>query len=302
MGTHRLKELAFRLRRGLCRRLLPFTPNPRPDSLPFVSGDTFRAMADHIYENGREFRPEAVRAGAVIFVDVKMIDRYFAEAHPKIAAKYVLITHNGDRNIDAALAAKLDDRIAAWFAQNVAVRHDKIRPIPIGLENRYYCNNGLPRIFARLRRAATPKKNRILYGFTVATNPTERQPALDALSTCASADRLEGWPIPPEYARVLHGYKFVASPPGNGIDCIRTWEALLLRTVPIVKRNIMNEHFLGLGLPLVLIDDWRDLAAWDEKKLSEMYLALESGFDDPHTMFAPWRKMIEDAARAVGRR
>ena len=34
-------------------------------------------------------------------------------------------------------------------------------------------------------------------------------------------------------------FAFVASPSGNGLDCHRTWEALLLRSIPIVKVSVL---------------------------------------------------------------
>lgn len=292
------KNAAFRLRRGLGRRLLRFSADPRPISLPFVSGDTFRALADHIYEGDEAaFRPESVKPGDVVFVDVKCIGRYFSALHGRIGARYVLVTHNGDRNVDEALAKLVDDRLVAWFAQNVAVRHEKIFPIPIGLENQHYCNNGLVRVFSSLRKAApVVKKDRVLFGFNIATNSAERQPAFDALSRSPLAENLQGWPEPPEYAKILRGCKFVASPPGNGLDCHRTWEAMLLRTVPIVKRNFMHEHFLGLGLPLLLVNDWREIQSWDEKFLRDTYGRLEPAFASPYLLFEPWRRMIEEKA------
>lgn len=50
------------------------------------------------------------------------------------------------------------------------------------------------------------------------------------------------------------GYTFEISPHGNGLDCHRTWEALLLNTIPIVPRSPLNE--LHKQFPIVIVDDW----------------------------------------------
>ena len=43
-------------------------------------------------------------------------------------------------------------------------------------------------------------------------------------------------PLAPASHWLQHAhFAFVASPSGNGLDCHRTWEALLLRSIPIVK-------------------------------------------------------------------
>ena len=52
-------------------------------------------------------------------------------------------------------------------------------------------------------------------------------------------------------------YAFVASPFGGGPDCHRTWEALILGCIPIVKSSGMDPLFEGL--PVLIIQKWSDL-------------------------------------------
>ena len=52
-------------------------------------------------------------------------------------------------------------------------------------------------------------------------------------------------------------YKFILSPEGAGMDCHRTWEALMIGCIPIVKRSLLNE--LYEDLPIVIVDDWNEL-------------------------------------------
>ena len=53
---------------------------------------------------------------------------------------------------------------------------------------------------------------------------------------------------------VMKNYKFILSPPGAGEDTHRTWEALYIGTIPIVKKSNLNE--LYEDLPVLVIDDW----------------------------------------------
>lgn len=53
-------------------------------------------------------------------------------------------------------------------------------------------------------------------------------------------------------------YAFVLSPFGNGMDCHRTWEALLCGCIPIVRSSIFNELFDGL--PVLVVDKWEDIS------------------------------------------
>jgi hypothetical protein len=49
-------------------------------------------------------------------------------------------------------------------------------------------------------------------------------------------------------------YAFVLSPHGNGLDCHRTWEALILGCIPIVKRSLLDS--LYEDLPVLIVYNW----------------------------------------------
>jgi hypothetical protein len=52
-------------------------------------------------------------------------------------------------------------------------------------------------------------------------------------------------------------YAFVISPHGNGLDCHRTWEALALGCIPIVKSSPLDPMFAGL--PVWIVKDWSEV-------------------------------------------
>lgn len=246
--------------------------SPHPSSAPFISGDSFRALADHRYEDKGVCDPAAINAGDVVFVATSHLESFSSKYLPYIKAPFILITHNGDGNIDERRAQLADDRrIIRWFAQNVAFAHPKIQPIPIGLENLHYYDYGIIGDFRRLQGKHTERKARILYGFTVGTNIAEREPALRALKAAKAAEELERVNSR-EYRKRLAEYCFVASPPGNGLDCHRTWETLYLGVIPIVKRSPIFD--LLPGFPGIIIDKWSQILDYDERWLSERYYEL----------------------------
>ena len=88
-----------------------------------------------------------------------------------------------------------------------------------------------------------------------------------------------------DYLKEMAEYKFALSPRGWGPDCYRTWEALLVGTIPIVKRN---QHDLILSmrgphgsqldrlyenLPILVIDDWKEIT---QEFLEEQYKIITS--------------------------
>lgn len=274
---------------GIRRRAIARSANPRPSSYPYISGDSFRALSDHIYEDrGQSFNTLAVRENDLVFVATHLVREFFDLCHPRIQDRYTLITHNSDDNVTEELAALADEKIVAWHAQNLLAPHPKISPIPIGLENLHYYNNGVINDFTRLRKQTFLKRNRILHSFKVATNPGIRQPADDSLKRHPLVDCISGVRSH-YYRRILCGYKFVASPPGNGIDCHRTWEAMYLGVVPIVISSYVA-HYFG-SYPMWVVADWKELEGMSEADLSQKYHEIKNReFDERKLSMDYWQE------------
>jgi hypothetical protein len=76
---------------------------------------------------------------------------------------------------------------------------------------------------------------------------------------------------PINYYRSISNAKYVLSPEGNGIDCHRTYEALLAGCVPIVEDNpLIREKYTEL--PVLYTKDYSDLAEDTLQKKWEMML------------------------------
>jgi hypothetical protein len=58
--------------------------------------------------------------------------------------------------------------------------------------------------------------------------------------------------------KTMTEFAFVLSPFGNGMDCHRTWEALLCGCIPIVRSTVFNELFEGL--PVLIVEKWSDIS------------------------------------------
>ena len=62
--------------------------------------------------------------------------------------------------------------------------------------------------------------------------------------------RLDTW-------RLMSQYAFVLCPPGNGLDTHRTWEALVLGCIPVVKTSGLDT--LYANLPVLIVKKWGDV-------------------------------------------
>jgi hypothetical protein len=78
-----------------------------------------------------------------------------------------------------------------------------------------------------------------------------------------------------EYWRAHGDHAFVMSPVGNGLDCHRTWEALALGSIPIVKKSILTSKLYD-DLPVVIVNDWSEitfenLTRWKQYVLNNVF-------------------------------
>mmetsp|Transcript_38376 Transcript_38376/g.119797 ORF Transcript_38376/g.119797 Transcript_38376/m.119797 type:complete len:146 (-) Transcript_38376:40-477(-) len=99
----------------------------------------------------------------------------------------------------------------------------------------------------------------------------------------------------------LANYRFLTSPPGSGIQTAKNIEALLVLTVPIVRRPeglVTYDDLLDLGFPLVLVSRWKEVtrnstAAW----WAALSPRLESFRRNCLTTEGFWRIYVGDVSR-----
>jgi hypothetical protein len=272
-------------------------PRDRRPSEPYITGDTFRAYAHYILdEEIHSFPAEKVQKGDVIFVQTGLIEPFFTRAHPKIQHPYILVTHNNDLPAPGPGLAYLDDpKLIAWFAQNVeTVVHPKLHPIPIGLENRYNSNGNPLVVTQEVKKWGKAAKQYLLYmNFYIGTRKDERTLVHDLFKNkpfCKSAKRLPYR----HFLRDMAQSYFVLCPRGNGLDCHRPWEALLMGSIPIVKSSAMDSAFDGL--PVVIVRDWNEITEeFLRKKLEEMQ---KKTYALDRLYFPYWKKMVEESRKA----
>jgi hypothetical protein len=234
-----------------------------------------------------------VRPGAIIFCESEKADEEFVNVLETLRDPVVLLLGNSDEN-HAGNAQRLKSTLPAesvLFAQNLVERIDGVSPLPIGLENAWRANHGTVRPFRLLRRKTERKIFRVMWTFSEKTNPTTRGIAADWLYRAAVADDL-GKISTTEHKKSLSRYAFVASPPGNGLDTHRTWEALYLRCVPIVVRSAMTEAYELLGLPVWVVDSYQEVEELDEAGLEATYWSFFPGFAAEELWSPYWINLI----------
>lgn len=246
-----------------------------------------------------ELEPDAaaidrLRGRRTIFVYTHLVRSFIERVLPRLDHRFVLITHNSDHGIDAHFLPALGDaRIVHWFAQNASLRHPHLTALPIGIANAQWPHGDLPALLAAANRVRERRRPVLYVNFDVRTNPAVRAPLLQQLQRSPLA-----WCAAPrpfaQYLEDMAGCRWVLSPPGNGVDCHRTWETLYLGATPIVLRSDAGAA-LHDGLPVVQL---ADLAAVDPSLLAaaEAGVAAAGGAWERLTM-RYWRSRVAEQAR-----
>jgi hypothetical protein len=265
----------------------------------FILRWTFQEACDFVYdptvhvlqwptaEQGVTFNPKLVKPGNLIFV--RNAPQFFQTIHPLIENPYMILTmgefHESMK--DKWLNDLKDDKIIAWFSIHACERtHPKFYPMPIGLfQPREHFTNRvtLSELFKRLREK--PKTKLVYSNYSDRLGKKPDRADLDAVIQNKSWVTFgPAQPLPfVDYMKEMSECKFALSPKGRGIDCYRTWEALIVGTIPIVKSSQLND--LYKGLPVLIINDWRELS---EEFLNEKYKEIASKKYDISPLFCEY--------------
>ena len=225
----------------------------------------------------------ALHDGNSIYVCSELLPYFVNIILPKINKHFVLVT--GDSDITVPIEAITPKQtnilinnpfLCKWFAQNTQMYMcDKIIQLPIGLDyhtistnpSHNWRTNGegyLPRyqehILLHIRQNMSPfqdRINKIYINFSLENDRfKQREIALKQIpeelmvKNLNFTKRTQNW-------KNMTDYAFVLSPFGNGMDCHRTWEALCLGCIPILKAPNFKKMFENL--PVLIVNEWTDI-------------------------------------------
>ena len=263
----------------------------RPTSFPFVSGDTFASMADLVITADTDLQilsnqispasKSLVFLEAEVASDDRKLDQILNWFSSKLLTPTFLI-HNGDFPPTTRQLSLVNEIGSKVFCVNVIEETDSLFALPIGLENLHYANNG--RLSDFLRYKSTNAQNlgnrqpKIFGAFNVNTNPQIRVPLAKKLDASKFAS-FDSNISRDAFRNELLSSMFVASPPGNGFDCHRTWEAVYLGAVPIVLKQSIAPSLVN-GMPILAVETWDEVLDLNQEELAKLYIETISNPKD----------------------
>jgi hypothetical protein len=218
-----------------------------------------------------------------IYVITNTLSYFVSNIIPHINKKFILVSGASTKTSPVeALNQKqffylINNKfLIHWCSQNNTIQNfNKIIQIPLGLDYHTISNNPnhnwrdknegfLPYeqelILINISKLTKPfydRKIKIFVNYDTNNDQfKQRKESLMKISknimdiNLNKMKRTKTWQITTEYA-------FVLSPYGNGMDCHRTWEALILGSIPIICSKEFKKMFEDL--PVLNVNDWKDV-------------------------------------------
>lgn len=260
------------------------------DASPYLSNDLFILYADVVFnvvvQNATFY--EMIQNGfsikkgkhVVIFINSLIFVNYINLLFT-LNVPYILITTCNDdvcmpnlKNINEFTKLLETNMLVMWYTKNPCASHSKIMPIPIGPKWQHHSwhffgEDKTSTIKVLDQFCQTPyehfknktlKTNLLYFNFSLETtdNPFTvshkniRRQIEHTLQTNGFNKNKNG--NFEEYMACLTTHKYCISPPGRGIDTHRTWECLMVGTIPIVLSSPLD--ILFKNLPVIVVDNY----------------------------------------------
>ncbi len=250
-------------------------------------------LCDH-YELNAQLRPESfanIKAGDLVWIRGGSIEQFFSEIFPKIEVPFALVTGDSVRSLPRE--AKVPDlenifngqKLLHWFAQNCDAGNylqSKITAIPLGIDfhsqyekdswryNETLTPQDQEQRLLQLKKAANFERQCLAYADFQFNNTTrnliKRDPSIKKDRKAIFKQLKKNPAVFFQKKRLLREslweamsrFEFVISPHGTGLDCHRTWEALVLGSYVIVEPSVLDP--LYSGLPVKIVQDYSEIS------------------------------------------
>jgi hypothetical protein len=225
---------------------------------------------------------EQIKKGGVIYVCTNALPNFISILN-QIDSSVVLVTGDSDESIPYDIFNEQDfnafissPKIIHWYGQNMTVEHPKMTNLPIGMDYHTLSAGSMSwgeqmtpveqerellQIKEEFENQQIQKMLLCYSNFHIDNNYNKK--FLQDRKDCINSVPKDLVYAEETFVRRNVSWKnaikcqFVLSPHGGGLDCHRTWEALCLGCIPIVKKSSIDP--LYKDLPVLIVEEWSDI-------------------------------------------
>lgn len=245
-----------------------------------IASRSFLFMCDHHIQN-----PESesrripttlpTKPNQTVYIHPTALKNFIQNYLPLVTFPFILLSGDSDTTVpqdvrEDAQQILQNPLLIKWYSQNCSEPKEKLCQLPIGLDfhtlARASCSWGPQQSLEsqqqdirRLKAFNAAKVSKCYANFQFLMNTRYAQDRYQAIKEVPSilvfyeprkTTRMTCW-------KNMIQYKYVISPHGNGLDCHRTWEAIFLGCIPILKTSCLDPMFVGL--PVLIVQNWSDV-------------------------------------------
>jgi len=211
---------------------------------------------------------EIIRYSKVIFIYTHLIPYFSYYIAPRLRAPFMLVTHNSDHPVSIVDYQLLNHPyLLSWFSQNCEFNHTKLKPLPIGMQNKQWGPSNIKKLVEIGKKI---DKEKLLY-VNFSNNTHHSRGIAMSVAKSVSGATIEADLSYDEYLKSLSTHKFCLCPRGNGIDTHRFWEAQYLDVIPIIISSDWTSSYSEF--PILILEKWESLLELDLEKL---YIIISS--------------------------
>ena len=230
----------------------------------------------HYYSSNSSNSSNSSKNNCSIYITTSCLPEFLTIIR-NIPCNFILLS--GDSDVTVSDISKYKEilenpKVIHWYAQNCLIKHNKITNLPIGIDYHTISNN--EEHWWGIKKSPIEQENDLLEIIKISKPFWERLPccysnfhfnlhqnfnnprkrAIEVIpKDCIyyepkQISRIKSWTNQIEYA-------FVVSPPGGGLDCHRTWEALCLGCIVIVEKS--NIDSLYDDLPVLIVNNFDEI-------------------------------------------
>ena len=220
--------------------------------------------------------------GMSIFVTSNLLEFFVNEILDKIKHTFILVSGMSVKTCPVEALKKMSlfklinhKYLIIWCSQNNTIQYyPKVLQVPLGIDYHSVYNN--PSKWTKIVDGNSPVEqetylidiannsapfyeriNKIYVNFNMNTDRfKQRKACLKEIPQHLMAYHQEKMKRTQTWEQTVK-YSFVLSPYGNGMDCHRHWEALILGSILIIKSKEFIKMFEDL--PVLIVNNWRDI-------------------------------------------